>query len=88
MTISGTLRGDAQLEGGCAWLDTARGKIQVLYPAGYELSVDPLQLRGPDGQVVAAAGDEITIRGAPAPDMVSTCQVGPIWRAEEVIARQ
>lgn len=84
--LVGTLGGDAQLEGGCVWLDTDVGRIEVLWPEGWTVGTDPIELRDPDGEVVAGEGDELGIDGAPAPDLVSTCQVGELWRATAVRA--
>jgi hypothetical protein len=84
-TITGRLGGDAQLEGGCAWVETKDGtRYEVQYPEGYEVARDGSQLRGPDGDVIATAGDEITLTGAVAEDAMSFCQIGPIFAADEV----
>lgn len=82
--ISGTLGGDAQLEGGCVWLDTPDGRIEPQWPAGYATTVDPVALVGPGGDVVAEQGDRVTVTGAPAHDVMSICQVGAIWTVTEV----
>ena len=82
-TITGTLEGDAQLEGGCAWVDDGKTRWQVEYPAGYTLTFDPLTLTGPDG-ATASAGDTVTVTGAERPDTMTICQVGPVWAATGV----
>lgn len=82
--IEGTLGGDAQLEGGCAWVDTAEGRYQVLWPAGYEIRFDPLRLEGPDGEVVAGEGDTVRVEGQTAPDMMSICMTGTLYQADTV----
>ena len=46
----------------------------------------PLQLRNPAGDVVATGGETITVRGHRADDMVSICQIGPMFVASEVIS--
>lgn len=79
--LVGTLGGDSALEGGCVWLDTDAGRVEVVWPDGYTASAEPLELRGPDGEVVAAAGDDVRIEGRRADDRVSVCQVGAIWEA-------
>lgn len=84
--VRGTLGGDAQLEGGCAWLDTATGRVDVSYPEGYAIAFDPLRLTGPDGAVVAAEGDALTVNGRPLPDATSFCQVGELFAADAVTA--
>lgn len=82
-SISGTLGGDAQLEGGCAWVETSSGRYEVVWPEGYEVAFDPVRLLR-DGEVVAEAGDELTVRGSVDTDAVSICQVGPIFQATSV----
>jgi hypothetical protein len=81
--IEGTLAGDPQLEGGCAWVETAEGRYEVLWPDGYEVQFEPLQLVDPAGDVVARQGDAVTVRGAPA-DVLTTCMVGRPFQAEAV----
>ncbi|MPZ86792.1 MAG: hypothetical protein GEU81_01740 [Nitriliruptorales bacterium] len=82
--ITGTLGGDATLEGGCAWLETPDGRYEVLYPEGYEVHADPPRLTGPDEEVIAEEGDTVVLVGHAEPEMLSICQVGPIWRALEI----
>ncbi len=79
-TITGTFDGDAQLEGGCAWVDDGTTRWNVAYPEGYELTLDPPTLRGPDGLEVKA-GDTITVTGTEQTDAMTTCQIGPVWQA-------
>jgi hypothetical protein len=83
-TLSGTLGGSASLEGGCAWLETEQDRIQVRYPEGYRVAFDPLRLLGPDGAVVAREGEQVTITGSPAQALLTVCQVGELWQADEV----
>lgn len=83
--LTGVLGADS-IEGGCGYLQTANGtRYQVIYPDGWELQLSPPQLTSPGGEVVARGGDEVTVRGATATDMASTCQIGPIFRAAEVV---
>lgn len=82
-TLTGRLGGDAQLEGGCAWVDDGRTRWEVQYPEGYEITFDPVTLVGPDGQT-AQEGDEITLTGEEVTDVMTICQVGPVWRATSV----
>lgn len=84
--VTGTLGGDPTLEGGCVWLETGAGRVEIVWPEGYEASADPVQLVGPDGAVTAEEGDEVTVLGREDPDRMSVCQVGPIWSAESVAA--
>ncbi|HUH06808.1 MAG TPA: hypothetical protein VML96_03275 [Egibacteraceae bacterium] len=85
-TLVGVLGGSAELEGGCAWLETPQGRFEVIYPQGYRVEFDPLRLLGPEGATVAEEGDEIAVTGAPAGDLMSICQVGAIFEATEVEA--
>lgn len=84
-SLSGTLQGSAELEGGCAWLVADGGEqYEVIYPDGYEIRFDPVELLGPDGEVVASEGDEVTVTGRVATDRMSICQVGTIFEADSV----
>jgi len=82
----GVLAADPHLEGGCVWLDTGRERLEVVWPEGYRATGDPVELRDPTGAVVATAGDRLRVRGSPAGDVVTTCQVGDTWSAEDVQA--
>lgn len=84
--VTGALGADS-VEGGCAYLATADGeRYEVLYPEGWTIQASPLMLTNPDGEVVARGGETITVRGRHAGDMASICQIGPIFRAEEVVS--
>lgn len=83
--LEGALGGDPQLEGGCAWLDTGDQRYEVFYPEGYRITFEPLRLMGPDGETVAEEGDPVRVRGRVADDMVSVCQVGTLYQADEVL---
>ena len=83
--LTGVL-GLAEVETGCPYLESADGtRYEVMYPDGWELRRSPLQLIAPDGSTVARAGDEVTVRGSVADDMASICQIGPIFRAIDVV---
>jgi hypothetical protein len=82
---SGVLSMDS-VEGGCPFLDAPDGKkLQVIYPDGWQLDKSPLQLLAPDGSIHAKAGDVVAIKGSEANDMATTCQIGPVIRATEVL---
>ena len=81
--LTGTLGGDAQLEGGCAWIDDGESRWEVTYPEGYRVTFDPLTLEGPEG-TIAEEGATVTVTGAPQTDVVTICQVGPVWQATDV----
>ena len=84
-TYSGVLGADS-IEGGCSYLQTADGqRYELIPPDGWRLDKGSAQLTGPDGALVARAGDAITVKGREA-DMVSICQIGPIIQAVEITA--
>lgn len=84
-TYTGVLRSDA-IEGGCAYLLAADGqKYEIIPPDGWELQKAPAAVVSPNGQVVAKAGDVITVHGNEA-DMMSICQIGPIIQATDIVA--
>ena len=84
-TYTGVLRSDA-IEGGCVYLQAADGrKYEIIAPTGWEIQKAPAAVVDPSGQVVARAGEVITVNGHEA-DMMSICQVGPIIQATEIAA--
>ncbi len=83
MHLKGTL-GYEDIEGGCGYLQTdGQTRYEIIWPKGW--SLDGSSLRDLSGSVVATAGDTLTLRGSVQHDMASTCQIGPIFRATEVI---
>jgi hypothetical protein len=84
--LSGMLSADSVEGGACPYLETSEGKrFQVVYPAGWRIQRSPLQLVAPDGSVYRRAGDIVTVRGAVTNQIASTCQVGPVFQATEVV---
>jgi hypothetical protein len=82
--LTGVLGGDAELEGGCVWLDTDQGRIEPQWPEGYSTTTDPVALLDPDGEPIAQEGDRVTVTGSPAPDLATICQVGEVWNLTRV----
>lgn len=82
-TITGVFGGDAQLEGGCAWIDQGGKRWNVQYPQGYTVEFSPLRLTGPDGFLVED-GDTVTVTGRELRDVMTTCQIGPVFQATSV----
>ena len=75
--IQGRLEGDANVDGGCLWLETERGPQAVLWPAGYSARFDPAQLVGPTGEIVATTGDLITATGGySSAEGMTRCRLG------------
>jgi hypothetical protein len=84
MRIVGTLNTDA-VEGGCVSLATDDGRrYEILWPPGWRFDRGVGSLSAPDGSRVAIVGDRLVVHGEIADDMVSICQVGPIFRATSV----
>lgn len=92
--LSGALGGDAQLEGGCAWLERVengfpseveRDRIEPLWPEGYTVEFGPVRLVGPDGEVVAREGEVVHVNGEVDTDIMTICQVGQPYVVEEVV---
>lgn len=83
-TVTGQLGGSAQLEGGCVWVEADDGRYEVLWPQGWQADADPVELRNPDGDVIAREGDEVRVTGAEATDVATTCQVGTVFEASAV----
>jgi hypothetical protein len=75
------------MEGGCIWLRPDSGRRwPIAWPEGYREEFregQPVLLR--DGEVVARAGDEVTVRGAPG-DMGYACIGFSSYVATEVVA--
>ncbi len=82
--ITGTIGFD-DIEGGCAYLESNGVRYQVIWPDGWHLDENTLELISPDGEVAAGPGDPVTVRGNEAGDMASICQIGPIFEATEVV---
>jgi hypothetical protein len=82
-TITGTLAGDADLEGGCVWVEAADGRYEVQWPDGWQASADPVEVRNAAGEVVARAGDELRVTGRIRSDVATVCQVGTVLEATE-----
>ena len=82
--IEGAFGGDAQLEGGCAWVAAQGRRYQIEYLTGHQVSFDPLQLLTAEGEVFAEEGDRLRLRGALAEAVMTTCQVGPVFQANSV----
>lgn len=86
------LEGDAQLEGGCIWIEPTGGpdadlgdRVEPLLPEGYTVEFRPdLRILDARGSVVAERGDEIVIDGRPAEGVATICQVGPAYEVEAV----
>ena len=81
--FTGTIGGDAQLEGGCLWLETDQGRFELRLPDDFAVDTQQLTVTAPDGTAVAA-GDTVDVAGTVLEDMVSVCQVGPILEVSQL----
>ncbi len=85
MTLTGTL-GMLQAEGGCPYLQIDKGtRYEVIYRDGWYVDTSTGELIDPTGDVSARPGDTVIVRGEVAVDAVSICQIGRIFRADEVL---
>ena len=76
-TFTGTLEGDAQLEGGCLWLASDGDRYELQLPPSYEVDLAELAIVAPSGETITA-GTELQVVGELQEDMVTICQVGPV----------
>src|SRR6266536_30330 len=75
---------DGVLEGGrtdrgeyCVWVRAGQRAVPVVWPAGFRARLDPLELLNAEGEVVARAGDCISVAGPEMPaDPESPCMLG------------
>ena len=88
-SVTGVLEGDPQLEGGCVWLrDQAGTAWEIIWPKDYEASFqDGSAVIVADGEVVAFAGDRITVYGNRPAGAGSHCMVGIVYEADSVLIR-
>ncbi|MGH7867759.1 MAG: hypothetical protein ACREP9_09060 [Candidatus Dormibacteraceae bacterium] len=59
--MSGKFHAIVNASGACAWIGSR--SFNFLWPAGYRLRTDPVQLLAPDGTVVANNGDTLQVGG-------------------------
>ena len=76
------------MEGGCPYLEAADGtRYEVIYPNGWQLDRAALAAaRAPTGPWWQLPATSSPFAAQLATDMVSTCQIGPIFRATEVVS--
>lgn len=80
---AGTLGGSAELEGGCLWLDTPDGRFELRFGDDVSVDTDVTEVTAPDGTTLGA-GDELTVTGTVAEDMITVCQVGPVLTVDAI----
>ena len=88
--ITGILRGDQAQGIDCIWLTDPHGnRWEIIWPVGYRQEVvEGVATLSLEGQVVAVAGDPITVRGTRSRDFGSVCMIGIVYEASEVLFEQ
>jgi hypothetical protein len=82
---SGRLGGERRDGLVCWWLSQGSFRMALLWPFGFSAVDNPLRIIGPDGQSLAAVGDDVELGGgAPPVDYVPTpaqdpCDVGHLY---------
>lgn len=84
--LVGELGGDAQLEGGCAWIAVEDGRVEPAWPEGYQVEFGPLRLVDRHGETVAEEGDRLHLNGRMDPEVMTICQIGPVFVVQEIVA--
>jgi hypothetical protein len=83
VAIQGTLESGRIGAERCAWLRDARGlRVDVLYPDGWRIELDPVRLRDRAGTIVAERGDVIIVRG---PDGIGASMCGDDYFVAESV---
>lgn len=72
--LFGPLHAEMAVGGACAWLGPHRQA--VLWPAGYRVRFNPTELVGPDGQVLAKAGEVLHFAGGVVPPGIKENRCG------------
>ncbi len=82
--LTGVLGFDT-IEGGCGYVETADGtRYEVIYPNGWQIDTGTERLMGPGG-ISIRAGQKVILKGAVTDEVASICQIGPLFRATEVV---
>lgn len=87
LPATGTL-GVENLEGGCIYLEVDGQKYELLAGPDAALAMDAGNgvVADAEGNVIAQAGDTITVEGALDPGIATFCQIGPVLMATSVAA--
>jgi hypothetical protein len=87
MPATGTL-GVEDLEGGCIYVEVDGQKYELLAGPDAALAMDAGNgvVADAQGNVIARAGDTITVQGALDPGISTFCQIGPVLMATSVTA--
>lgn len=87
LPATGTL-GVEDLEGGCVYVEIDGERYELLAGPDSGLAMDAGNgvVADAQGEVLARAGDQITVDGALDPGMATFCQIGPVLMATTVEA--
>jgi len=82
----GTLRGSVADE--CLWVDTNGHRMDVSWPNGYTMSIDPVAVRNRRGRIVVHVGERVSMSGGYGPHATTTrCSTGDdVFMADAVSA--
>ncbi|WP_370323753.1 hypothetical protein [Euzebya sp.] len=85
--VTGEL-GLAEVEGGCAYIEVDGQRYELIADPDADLAVDGgnAVVASGDGEVIARAGDQITVDGSIDDGIATFCQIGPVIVASEVTA--
>jgi hypothetical protein len=87
-SMKGRLSGTVGENGtACLWVESGRGRLVLIWPAGYSAAADPLRVLDADGNTVATVGEQFSMGGgfvrgdAPVDaDILGTCgDTGGFW---------
>lgn len=62
-STSGRLHVSLTSHGACAWLGFSGSSRAFLWPAGYRVRFDPIELIAPDGAVIGREGTRLSVGG-------------------------
>ncbi len=87
LPATGTL-GLSEVEGGCVFVEIDGDRYELLADTGADVAVDPANgvIADAAGEVIARAGEEITVDGTVDPGIVTFCQIGPVLVADSITA--
>lgn len=85
--LTGSLAGDSGGSVGCAWIEDVNGqRVEVFWPDGWSVEFDPVRLFDDRHDLIATAGDEVTVTGYYNQVGGSLCAVGRAFSARSVTA--
>jgi hypothetical protein len=84
--LAGVLDGDAQQ--GCLWVTSrvngVAARSRFTLPPSHRIAFNPARVIGPDGDVVATAGDYVELTGGATTDEPARCDTERLFEADAV----